>query len=208
MDPSHPRAAYAGIATLPDGFDRRGVAFDRTHSACGAGDRAVSAKTTFFSAAASVTRALASATLPLSGLAVNSSTRSFLENVGGQLEAGNNARARAIASGQIYGSTGVLANDRDFVRFEQGRVQGALNILSSSARSDIVGNINGLLNGPNLTPGFDRDFRSALSETRRELGRDLDFGKMGDRVRLGDNLTDLYRSRQVCTGSRIPGAAC
>ena len=36
---THPRAAYAGVAALPDGFDRRGVAFDRPPFAGGADHR-------------------------------------------------------------------------------------------------------------------------------------------------------------------------
>ena len=41
MDPSHPRAAYAGLEAIPDGFDRRGVAVDRSFSADARFDRMV-----------------------------------------------------------------------------------------------------------------------------------------------------------------------
>ena len=146
--------------------------------------------------------------LPASQIAVDPATRTFLEGVGGQLEVANRQFLKELPAGSLRGSSGVLANDRAFVRFEQGKVQESLGKLSVDARNQVVGNINSLLNGPNLTPGFDRDFRSALEKTKSDLGGAIDFGNKEHRIALGDNLTDLHRSRQICTGSRIPGVGC
>ena len=180
-------------------FCQRAERYDRINR-----NRAISSRTSFFAAAAAVSRALANVAIPGAGFRVDSRTRSFLDVVGRRLEAANIARARAIASGQIAVSASRVENDRAFVRYEQGLVQNSLNRLSSDARSAAVANINNVLNGTNPIPG-DRDFRQALSETRQELGRDIDFGKYEDRVRLGDNLTDILRNNEVCLGSRIPG---
>jgi RHS repeat-associated protein len=168
---------------------------------------ALGGKTDFFAAAASVSRALANVDLPFAGLRVDNKTREFLSATGRALAAANSSRAQAMMNGQIYGGVSRSAIDRDWVRFEQQRVQLRLDSLSTGDRKSVVSNVNSVMNGTNPVPG-DGDFREALSKTRQQLGRDFDFGRMGDRVRLGDNLNDIYRSRQTCTGSRIPGAGC
>lgn len=66
------------------------------------------------------------------------------------------------------------------------------------------GEINALLNG-----GFENfattvtDFRfaRALSETRRELGRDIDFSKQSEREAIGNNV--MENQRDSCTGTRL-----
>jgi RHS repeat-associated protein len=171
-----------------------------------AGVKLIGGRTDFFAAAAGVSRALADVDLPGSGLAVGGAAYNFLQNTGRGLEIANREHVDALVSGRIYAGWGRLAIDRAWVRFEQDQVEKQLDQLSASERKGVVSNINSLFNLPNPVPGADSDFRQALGDTHRQLGRPIDFGRESDRVRLGDNMNDIARSKAICTGSRIPGA--
>lgn len=135
------------------------------------------------------------------GWRVSDATYRFLQGTGRKLEVANRERVDDLVSQRIYVGWARLAIDRSWVRFEQRLVESQLNSLAPATRRELTSNINSILNGRNPFPG-DWDFRNALRLTRQQLDRDIDFDLESDRVRLGDNLNDIYRTRS-CSGSRI-----
>ena len=135
----------------------------------------------------------------LTGSRVSRSTYGFLNGVSARLESHNLSQAAAIRSGRIQ-DRGIVANDRAFVRAEQGLVQGALDALNQSSPdrySQVVGEINGLLNGTLESAGSmalgDGVFVGALAATKGQFGGVIDFGNYDHRVALGDNLMNALR---------------
>lgn len=206
VDPTGQTCIFAPGSNGPNAVCQRALLYQQL-----ANDPAIASKTSFFSAASAIVNTLASANLGASVFSVSRDTRNFLNQTGAALEASNLSRAAQIRAGQLFaGGTSIRSNDRAFVRFEQRQLQGHLDALSPSARSSIVGEINGLLNGGALEGlgsalGLtDRNVRSAVSGVQESLGRDIDFGNYDDRVALGDALTSMAReNRNLCTGSRI-----
>ncbi|MEP2234868.1 MAG: RHS repeat-associated core domain-containing protein [Alteripontixanthobacter sp.] len=174
-----------------------------------AGDSRISSRTSFFSAASAVVNTLASAELVGSG--VSNEAVGFLRSSGAVLESANLQRANQIRLGFVYsGNTSIAQNDRDFVRFEQGKLQEQLDGLSSSARGRIVGEINGLLNGSGREAAAglfglsDSNTRQVIDSVREGLGRDIDFGSFDDRVAIGDALTAAARENgSLCSGTAV-----
>lgn len=66
-----------------------------------------------------------------------------------------------------------------------------------------ISRINSLLNGDasQLTRLTDPAFAAAVSETRSELGRAIDFSKQSDRERIGNNI--MENQREYCTGTQV-----
>jgi len=145
-----------------------------------AADPAISARTSFFAAAAAVTRALATRDQP-----------PFLVKLGAMLEVVNVRRAREIRAGKRYRTGTSRANTADFVHFEQALVEaelGRLRARDERAWLDVIDCANVQIR--RATRGFarwmNRDFARAAIETRRQLGRDIDFARRGDRELLGN----------------------
>ena len=166
-----------------------------------ASNPSVSSRTGFFSAATMVTSALADAA------AVSSSPqRAFLENLSGALEAKN------VSFLSHLSTSNVSQNDHDFVRFEQGNVQAALNQLQRSdpaLYAALINSVNKSLNNDALgvvNAAANPAFQSALTQTRVQLGGHIDFSKLSDRVALGDNEVAASKSpgpKECPTGTRL-----
>jgi hypothetical protein len=143
-------------------------------------DPVIAARTGFFAAAAVVTRALATRDQP-----------PFFARLGAQLEVINVRRARQIRAGELYRHGSVVANTADFVRFEQSVVQAELERLREcdpQAYEDVVTCASAQIARASrgLARWFNRDFARAVVVTRRQLGRDVDFARRGDRELLGN----------------------
>lgn len=145
-----------------------------------AADPAIAARTHFFSAAAIVTKALATRDQP-----------PFLSKLGAQLEVANVRRAREIRTGKLYRQGSPLANTAEFVRFEQALVETELARLRerdpdgyravvACANEQIARSARGIARWVN------RKFARAVDDTRRRLGRDIDFARRQDRELLGN----------------------
>jgi hypothetical protein len=145
-----------------------------------AADPVIAARTHFFSAAAIVTKALATRDQP-----------AFLAKLGAKLEVANVRRAREIRAGKLYRRGSVLANTADFIRFEQALVEAELERLragDSQAFDSVVQCANGQIDRATrgIARWLNRRFAKAALDTRRELGRDIDFARRDDRERLGN----------------------
>jgi hypothetical protein len=125
------------------------------------------------------------------------------------LETANMARADQIRAGALYASGTIRQNTADFVHFEQTIVQTALDGLKAADPAQYGAEIqkaNSSLNGPfsKLARATDPIFARAATATRKELGRDIDFEKQGDREALGNNVAkQLEKNASFCTGSHI-----
>ena len=145
-----------------------------------AADPAVAARTTFFAAAAVVTRALATRDQP-----------PFLVKLGAMLEVANVRRAREIRAGQRYKTGTPRANTADFVHFEQALVEAELARLRArdeGAWRDVIecANVQIRRATGGLARWLNREFARAALDTRRQLGRDIDFARREDRELLGN----------------------
>src|SRR4051812_33567524 len=145
-----------------------------------AADPAIAARTSFFAAAAIVTKALATRDQP-----------PFLVQLGAMLEVANVRRAREIRAGKRYRQGSPRANTADFVHFEQALVEVELERLRArdeAAWRAVVDCANVQMR--RATRGFarwmNREFARAALETRRQLGRDIDFARRADRELLGN----------------------
>jgi RHS repeat-associated protein len=162
------------------------------------GDQSISNRTSFFGAAAMATSAMA-APFP----------NAFMAELSFTLESANLERAAQIRSGQLYSGGSIEANDRDFVRFEQGIVQDALDSYRAdnpSGYDAMIADTNAMLNGyPSRGARIsDPNFARALQAARSEIGGDIDFANQSHRESLGDALTNIARQlRRPCTGSLI-----
>jgi len=147
-----------------------------------AADPAIATRTHFFAAAAIVTRALATRDqLP------------FLARMGARLEVANVRRAREIRAGKLYRRGSVLANTADFIRFEQALVQTELEQLLArdpGAYQEVVTHASEQISRATtgLARWLNRRFARAVIETRRQLGREVDFARRDDRELLGNSI--------------------
>lgn len=154
-----------------------------------AADPLIAARTHFFSAAAIVTKALATREQPV-----------FLTRLAAKLEVANVRRAREIRAGKLYKGGTPAANTADFVRFEQALVETELERLrAQDARShvDVVTCANCQIARAAKGWGrwLNREFARAVSATRRQLGRDVDFARRDDRELLGNAIARESRRR-------------
>lgn len=89
-------------------------------------------------------------------------------------------------------------------------VQGYLDGLAATnpdVRGQVVQQSNATLNS---SLGHSDAFIDVLNTVRENLGRDIDFANLDDRIAIGDAMTDAVRENQrvVCTGSRIERSSC
>jgi hypothetical protein len=145
-----------------------------------AADPVIAARTRFFSAAVIVTKALATRDLP-----------AFFTRLGAMLEVANVYRAREIRAGTRYRTGSVQGNTADFVHFEQSLVEAELERLRThdpSAYHHVVVCANARIARATagLARWLNREFARAAMATRRQLGREIDFGRRGDRELLGN----------------------
>ncbi|MGH7489234.1 MAG: hypothetical protein ACREMY_27065, partial [bacterium] len=97
--------------------------------------------------------------------------------------------------------------DGQLVHNEQSAVQGQLNSLQQSdpaAYAKTIGEINGALNpgtlGKEASSLFstDKAFQGVLNGVRKDLGRNIDFSKQGDREAIGNALIQHIRQTGGC----------
>ena len=161
-------------------------------------DPRVSSKTSVFAAASIVTNALGGA--PQSD---------FQHNLSADLEKSNLDRANEIRAGTRYGTGSIEEHNRDFVHFEQSRVQTALNGLQASDPAGYKSNVdaaNSVLNGSLglLAKLTDSSFSTAVAATRASLGHSIDFSSQKDREALGNTIAAAAaKAKLSCTGSRV-----
>ena len=162
---------------------------------------AINSRTRFFGAAAMVSNSLGDVdawSLIVRPVGISSQTGSILEGIGRTLQAFNEGESHLVASGAL-GSGPAL--DRQLVHNEQTVVQGALNGLKESdskGYDKAIGEINTALNGlaskglQELAPS-DRMYASILAGVRKDLGRNIDFAKQGDREAIGNAVAQALR---------------
>jgi RHS repeat-associated protein len=172
----------------------------------------VQSQTRFFAAANAVSQALADVATPISGIFVSSTTSSFLEGVGENLQKLNESEANAIQNGSLSGPN----LDQQLVHNEQSSVQGQLDSFQqsdSAGYTKAIGEINGSLNGmvtqglEQLT-GTDRAYAGVLAGVRKDLGRDIDFSKQSDREAIGNALIKHVRQTGGCDLNGSKQAGC
>jgi RHS repeat-associated protein len=181
------------------------------------GNATVRSQTRFFAAASAVSSALADVDAPGSNLigGISGQTASFLEGVGQKLEAFNEGEAHLIASGNLSGP----GLDQQLVHNEQTLVQGSLDSLKQSspdAYNQTISQINGALNpGSNTLSGFastrfptDAAYAGVLDGVRKDLGRNIDFSKQGDREAIGNALVNHVRQTGGCDVTGSKGSGC
>ena len=162
----------------------------------------VQSQTRFFAAANAVSQALADVATPLSGMFVSGKTANFLEGVGQNLEKLNQTEAAAIQNGSLGGPN----LDGQLVHNEQSSVQSQLNSFQqsdSAGYTKAIGEINGSLNGMATQAlqqlrGTDRAYAGVLAGVRKDLGRNIDFSKQGDREAIGNALIKHIRQTGGC----------
>jgi RHS repeat-associated protein len=188
------------------GFCTRATEYGRIDARPG-----VQSQTRFFAAANAVSQALADVATPISGIFVSSHTASFLEGVGENLLKLNESEANAIQNGSLSGPN----LDQQLVHNEQSSVQGQLDSFQQSdptGYTKAIGEINGSLNrmvtrGLQQLTGTDRAYAGVLDGVRKNLGRNIDFSKQGDREAIGNGLINQVRQTGGCriNASRQPG---
>jgi len=162
-----------------DDFCQRSYRYEKVNA-----DRSVASRTSFFGAAAIVTSALGG--WPQSD---------FMRRLSASLEKANMTRANQIRAGKLYSGGTVRENTADFVHFEQGLVQTALDKFQRDDPDRYVAEIqsaSSMLNGPfgRLARATDPTFARAAAATRKALGRDIDFGSQSDREALGNAVAE------------------
>ena len=171
----------------------------------------IQSQTRFFAAANAVSQALADVAAPGSSVigGISGQTSSFLEGVGQKLQGFNEGEAHLIASGNM-GGPGLdqqLVHNEQMVHNEQSVVQGQLDGLKQSnpdAYSQTISQINGALN-PGAVGSFastrfstDKAYAGVLDGVRKDLGRNIDFSKQGDREAIGNALVNHIRQTGGC----------
>jgi RHS repeat-associated protein len=179
------------------------------------GNSTVRSQTRFFAAASAVSSALADVNAPGSSMVsgVSGQTASFLEGVGQKLQAFNEGEAHLIASGNLSGP----GLDQQLVHNEQSMVQGSLDSLKQSspdAYNQTISQINGALN-PGTVAGAasnlfstDKAYAGVLNGVRKDLGRNIDFSKQGDREAIGNALVNHVRQTGGCDVTGSKGSGC
>lgn len=174
---------------------------------------AIQSQTRFFAAANAVSQALGDVAVPgLSRFEISSSTANFLEGVGENLQKTNESEASAIQNGTLSGPN----LDQQLVHNEQSAVQGQLDNLQQSdagAYKTTISEINSALN-PGIVGQFastrfatDKAYAGVLDGVRKDLGRNIDFSKQGDREAIGNALIKHIRQTGGCdvNGSKQGG---
>lgn len=150
----------------------------------------IRSRTAFFAAASTVTRVLA-----------YSGTTPFMVTLSDALERANVSRARLIRAGCLYLTGSVEHNTLDFVRFEQARVQEALERLRGSdpygyseqirlANSAIA---RALRRRAGCASSALATFVRAAQCCLVRLGRGIEFAIQSDREALGEELARSAR---------------
>ena len=102
----------------------------------------------------------------------------------------------------------------DFSKRLFKNIFGVLKGIDQVAYENLVSDINSSLIrysfGGLISSMTDENYSDVLNEVRDDLGRDIDFGNMSDRIAIGDALTDKIREngKFLCTGSRIKRESC
>jgi RHS repeat-associated protein len=189
------------------GFCQRATEYGKIDAMSG-----VQSQTRFFAAANAVSQALADVATPLSGMFVSSKTANFLEGVGENLQKLNESEAMSIQNGSLSGPN----LDGQLVHNEQSSVQGQLNNFQQSdpmGYMKAIGEINGSLNSTatkmlEQLSGTDRAYAGVLAGVRKDLGRDIDFSKQGDREAIGNALIQHVRQTGGCDLNGSKQAGC
>jgi RHS repeat-associated protein len=168
---------------------------------------AVQSQTRFFAAANAVSQGLADVAAWSPGVrmeGVSAQTANFLEGVGQNLEKMNQTEAAAIQNGTLSGPN----LDGQLVHNEQSSVQSQLDGLQQSnpsAYNTTISEINGALNpsssfSQKVSSAFPTDaaFQGVLNGVRKDLGRNIDFSKQGDREAIGNALIKHIRQTGGC----------
>ena len=177
----------------------------------------VQSQTRFFAAANAVSQGLADMAAWSPGvrmMGVSAQTSNFLEGVGEKLQKINESEASAIQNGTLSGPN----LDQQLVRTEQLAVQAQLDALQQSnpdAYNQTISEINRALNpipgsfDQRVSSAFPTDaaFQGVLNGVRKDLGRNIDFSKQGDREVIGNALIDYVRQTGGCdvNGSKQSG---
>lgn len=166
----------------------------------------IQSQTRFFAAANAVSQSLADVAAwgpAVRADGISAQTANFLEGVGQKLQGINEAEAHMIASGSLSGP----GLDQQLVHNEQTAVQGQLDGLKQSdpgAYNSAISQINGALNpgslGKDAASVFstDKAFQGVLNGVRKDLGRNIDFSKQGDREAIGNALIKHIRQTGGC----------
>ena len=173
---------------------RRAQRYQRWHD-----DPAISARTSFFAAAAVVNRVLARHAL----------LSRFLFELGTVLEDVNSRRAVEIRAGTLYGEHSVWVNTLDFVHYEQGIVQWHLDSLRQRSpvtyrrEMRLINSVLGVLRCSVIRGFAGRCFIRAVDETLQCLGTPLDFARLHCRVMLGAQLARHATATGAGTGEAV-----
>jgi hypothetical protein len=197
------RACSSLIGNTGSGFCERAAEYS---SARFDADPRVSSQTRFFAAAAAVSEAVANVDGPgfISSRFVSPGTATFLEkNIGQDLEQLNSRTVEDIRNGSLAGPN----LDARMVHTEQTEVQKQLDSLNKSdptAYTKTISEINGVLNPSGVKAGIatifptDKAFGGVLDSVRKNLGRNIDFSKQGDREAIGNALIQHIRQKGGC----------
>lgn len=143
---------------------------------------------------------------------ISASTQEFLGAVGQDLLKLNRGAAADIQSGKMSGPD----LDARMVHMEQSKVQESLNSLKTSdpaAYQTLVKESNAGLN-PSADMrrlgsvfGTDKAYMGVLDGVRKQLGRNIDFSKQGDREAIGNALIQHIRKTGGCdvAGDKLQG---
>ena len=152
-------------------------------------DPAIARRTEFFAAASLVTGALALA-----------APSRFFRDLSGMLEAANMARAHGIRTRALYHDGPIEKNTADFIHYEQGLVQTALEALRCRKPElyrrevDVANFLLNTLNCAVLRCLLRSSFARAVRAATAELGGTIDFARQDHREALGMQLA-LISSR-------------
>ncbi|MCA2968812.1 MAG: RHS repeat-associated core domain-containing protein [Acidobacteriaceae bacterium] len=176
-------------------------------------DARVSGQTRFFAAASAVSQALANTDIPFgSRVAISSSTKDFLSTLGTDLQKMNTGIAASIQNGSLSGEN----LDARIVHMEQTKVQGSLDQLKKSdpaayrkavEESNAALNPTGIMRTAATTLDTDKAYMKVLDGVRKNLGRNIDFSRQGDREAIGNALIQHIRQSGGCdvAGDRLQG---
>ena len=181
-------------------------------------DARVNGQTRFFAAASAVSQALANSDIGYGGFMsrtfapISGSTQQFLGAVGQDLLQMNRSAAADIQSGKMSGPD----LDSRMVHMEQSKVQGSLDSLKKSdpaAYKTLVAESNAGLNPTDRMRQVgsvyptDKAYLGVLDGVRKQLGRNIDFSKQGDREAIGNALIQHIRKTGGCdvAGDKLQG---
>ena len=164
-------------------------------------DPLIRSRTSFFAAASVVTRVLA-----------YSGATPFMLTLSDALERANMARARQICTGLLYAGGSVERNTLDFVQYEQGLVQEALERLRRSdptVHSEQIRIANRAIDRAlrhRTACAFSalETFTQAAQACLARLGRTFEFSAQCDREALGQ---EIARSARRPEPARVAGVA-